>query len=368
MVFEFPAYTRSSVPLKTSAKNVQLDLSNWVGQRTASFIFRRVHGVTGEPLGRLYPLRSPVPTLTHDSTRTIKRQLGISLGVDDAALIDPLTERVTVAMLVGGVEYPLGRYAYTDQSRLKYTVGEIASLTLLDEMFIIDQQLDTAFSATTRYGSQTVPHALTLFTSTLNVTLTIEASTLIATGSWNAGTTRGQVIETLATQGDYFSPWFGNDTNMHFVRSFDPVTATPTFDWDNGNVVFLGSVVETSDLLTAPNRFVVISNSGDAAAAPIVGTYDVPSSAPHSIQNRGFVIPSVEDIQLTTPAQAASVARNLGIQQTIFERREIVTAIDPRHDGYDVIRWDGENWLEISWSMTLLEGEGMSHLLRKAYR
>jgi hypothetical protein len=126
----------------------------------------------------------------------------------------------------------------------------------------------------------------------------------------------------------------------------------------------------TNDLLDAPNRFIVISNgavSASAAAIPIVGRYDIPSSAPHSIANRGFVIPSVEERQLDTQAQADAAARNLGQRQTIFERTTLSTAPDPRHDGYDVIRWQGENWLELGWSLPMAEGAAMTHTMRKSY-
>jgi hypothetical protein len=367
--YERVSQTRSSRLLVTSDPSPVLDLAYWVGQRVGTFLFYRVNGITNEVLGELHPLRSPAPTLSHDSTRTIKRNLNISLGVEEAQLIDPIVERITVKMRINGVDYPLGRYTYTDQSQLKFTIGKIASLTLLDEMFIVDQQLDQSFSASIGTGAQTAMLSLRRLMDQVPIIRTqFEASTYAATGAWNAGSTRGQVIDALTTQGDYFPPWFGNDEAMHFIRAFDPVLAVPTFNWDEGRTVFLGNVTETNDLLNAPNRFVVISNSGEAAVEAIVGTYDVPSSAPHSIANRGFVISDVQDMQLSSLAQAVAVAKNLGIRQTIFERREIVTAIDPRHDSYDVIRWDGENWLELAWSMTLLEGEGMSHVLRKAYR
>ena len=43
------------------------------------------------------------------------------------------------------------------------------------------------------------------------------------------------------------------------------------------------------------------------------------------------------------------------------------TIPDPRHDGYDVIRWQGFNWLELGWSLPMIEGSSMSHTLRKSY-
>jgi hypothetical protein len=94
----------------------------------------------------------------------------------------------------------------------------------------------------------------------------------------------------------------------------------------------------------------------------------VPNSAPHSIQNRGFVIADVINIQLTTRAQANAVARNIAVTQRIVERVELTTPPDPRHDSYDVVRWDGSLWLEVSWSMTLVEGGAMRHVLQRIFQ
>lgn len=349
--------------LTTKDFDDRLDLARWVGQRTATFKFRRVNGVTNEPLGVITPLADTAPVLSHDTSRTIKRQLALSLGVADTAAINPVTERVTVAMVIRGVEFPLGRYTYTDHNELQYQQRELGVVTLYDEMFIIDQQLERSFSS----QGLNVGAEVGRLVGATSVEYDIEFTPYVATGSWNAGTNRGQVLGALATQGDYFSPWLSHDGRFKLIRTVDPGTSVPALNWDAGNTVFLGNVAKTNDLLTAPNRFVVISNSGDALDTQLYGTYDVPSSAPHSIANRGFVIPSVQDLQAKTAAQAQAMARNLGITQTVFERRSIATAPDPRHDSYDVIRWDGVNWLEISWSMTLVEGGLMSHTLRKAY-
>src|SRR4030095_15156076 len=119
---------------------------------------------------------------------------------------------------------------------------------------------------------------------------------------------------------------------MRFIRAFDPADEIADFDWDARQVVVRGNILETDDLLTAPNRFIVISNASDDSSAAVFGSFDVPDSAPHYLPNRGFVIAQVEDLQITDKAQAAAVARNLAIRQTVFERVSVTTAPDPRHD------------------------------------
>jgi hypothetical protein len=168
--------------------------------------------------------------------------------------------------------------------------------------------------------------------------------------------------------GDYFSPWFGNDQKLHFIRTFDPIDRVPDFDYDTGFKVMQDQILETDDLLTAPNRFIVIGNSGPSSRSAIVGIADVPINAPHSVPNRGFAVTQTQNLQLRSQDQAVAVARGLANRQTVFERVNLTTAPDPRHDSYDVIRWQGELWLELAWSMALTEGGMMNHMLRKGYR
>lgn len=360
--------------LTTIPADDRLDLAPHVGQRSATFRFRLVDAVTGAPLGDLTPLRDSRPTLVHDTTRTIKRSTDLRFERADTAAINTLTDRITIAMLIGGVEHPLGRYMFIDQVRRRFTAGIRSDAAIVDEMFIIDQQLDRAFTARTDViilnnikVRDSADRTLREFLNRYPVTYDIaEPTPFPGVGSWSAGIYGGQVVDALAMQGDYFSPWFGNDGKMHFIRSFDPADHVVDLDFDTGNRVIRGSVAESDDLLQAPNRFVVVSNS-NIFEDPAVGTYDIPATAPHSIQNRGFVISDVQSLQLGTPDQAAAVARNIGLRHTVFERVALDTAPDPRHDSYQVIRWRGFNWLELSWSLQLSEGGNMRHILRKAY-
>lgn len=339
-----------------------LDLAPWVGQRQCTFRFDLTDGVTGENLGQVHPLRGA--TLTHDTTRTIKRQLSLQFDRVDTEAVNTLRDRVSVFMVFpNGQEYPLGKYMFTDSTRQVFTTGKLGQMALNDEMFLVDQQIDAGFNA---FGNG-VTTAITDILDPLPVTLTIEASPFLSSQAWGIGTGRGSMLESLAVTGDYFSPWFGNDTRLHFIRSFDPAVKIPELDWDAGNQVLRAGITETDDLLTAPNKFIVISNTSTDFTSPVVGIASVPPTAPHSFTNRGFEILQQEDLQLTDLDQAQAVANNLANRQTIFERVSLTTAPDPRHDSYNVIRWQGDLWLELAWSMALTEGGGMNHLLRKAY-
>lgn len=343
--------------------NDQLDLSAWVGQRSATFTFNLVNGVTGQNLGEINPIRGTAQ-LTHETTSTIKRQLSLSLGVADTAEINPITDRIDVDMVVAGSSWPLGRYMFTDLSRQVSTGGNEAVISLTDEMFAVGQAITSGFDAGIH---ATVPVAVQTLLAGLGVELEIEASPFQAAQSWAIGSNRGQILDALSVSGDYFGPWFGNDRKLHFIRSFNPATQVPDFDWDAGNQVIRDTITLSDDLLTAPNRFIVISNASTDTSIPISAAVDVPPTAPHSVVNRGFVIPEVQSLPVMNNAQALAVAQNLALRQTIFEKTAISTAPDPRHDSYNVIQWQGELWLETAWSMSLTEGASMAHTIRKAY-
>jgi hypothetical protein len=348
----------TSSPLATRA---ELNLDEQLGQRQASWSFQLVNGVTGQVLGQLHPVIQPA-TISHDTMRVIKRDLRIGLTAADVAAINPITDRVLPYMHVAGYAYPLGRYLFNDPTELVSTGGTQGMYSLLDEMFIIDQQMETGFAS-----SSTVDLAVRALLDGLPLQLVlIEATQYAAVGGWAAGTTRGQVLAALAIQGDYETPWMDNNGDFRMVQTVDPDKVPAALDLDTGRRVLRSSISQTNDLLNAPNRFVIIGNSGTSVDTPIVGVYDVPTNAPHSIANRGFVIPRVENLQVANSVQATAIARGWGIRQTVFERADLDTVPDPRHDAYQVIHWSGRNWLELAWSMTCAEGATMRHSLRRA--
>lgn len=347
--------------LTTNPFNDQLDLAPWVGQRSATFSFRHLNGVTGQNLGQLTPIRPA--QLSHDTSRTIKRQLNLTLGVADTAAINTISSRVEVSMEVAGSSYPLGRYMFTNFSKVISTGGDQSAAILTDEMFLVDQPITHSVGGLGASVMTVIKKVL----ENLPISFTLDASPFTSSQGWTIGTTVGQILEALALTGDYFSPWFGNDQKLHFIRSFDPADEVAQFDFDAGNQVLRAPIEETNDLITAPNRFTVVNSGSASPNAEISASVDVPSSAPHSIFNRGFVVASIQNLPVSSVPQASLVAKNLARRQTIFERVTLATPPDPRHDSYDVIIWQGQKWLELSWTLPLIEGGVMTHLLRKAY-
>lgn len=351
-------------------KNPSLDLDAYVGQRQATFRFEHVDIVTGYRR-ILHPRTDRVPVLSHDTTRSIKRTIsGLWLNAADTAALNTLSARVEILMTISGHDFRLGQYLFNDQTRARFTSGVVSSSALYDNWFIIDQPLEHGFPIKDVTDSpQLADVRIRQILTGLPITFTIEPTSFLSAGTWTAGTSRGYAASQLATDGDYLPPWFDNTNVLRFIRSFDPAQAPATFDFDTGNKVLLDPPpVEADNLLTAANQFVVISNSSTSVTdTAVFGVYDVPSSAPHSAANRGFIVRKTETLQIENSIQATAIAANLGQRQILFEQVELTTAPDPRHDSYDVIRWQGQNWLETAWSLPLVEGSQMRHVARKAY-
>lgn len=348
--------------LVTDESAFDLNLSAAVGQQVSSYRFDLINGVTGQRLGTIKPIRTG--TLTMDTSRTTKRDLSLALGKADTAAINVLTDRIVPYMVIPGYAadaFPLGRYQFTDPSRQPSTGGRTSNVQLSDEMFLVDQQISQGIAGAGRDLMLVILDVV----AGLGLTLDIEPSPYVSADAWTLGATRGQILDAIAVAGDWLSPWFDNRGTLRFRRTFNPADVVPTLDLDSGYQVIRSSIIETDNVLTAPNRFIVIGNSNSDPT--VVGIADVSPNAPNSIARRGFAIPDIRSLQLTDATQAAAVARGLAQRNTIFEMVELTTPADPRHDGYDVVRWQGENWLELGWSMPLLPGAPMRHRMRKAY-
>jgi hypothetical protein len=347
----------------TNTFNTTLDQARWVGQRSNSFVFR-VIDADGFNRGTVTPLRNGGSGLSHDTGSTIKRRITLVLGVDDSASVNPVSDRLLISYVVPGVgEFPLGRYIFVEPSSALYFDGrKVTSFTLNDEMYLVDQPILQGISGD---GTNTVSLVIPQVLAGLPVTFQAGYTQYGSKQSFSIGTSRGQVLNQLALAGAYWSPWFDNNGVLQFLPSFDPAKQIPDFDFDAGTSVMGQSVPITTNLLTAPNRFIVISNNAESNSAA-AGFADVPDSAPNSITNRGFVISQVSQLQAADQSQARGMAFTLANQNSIIETVELITAVDPRHDSYNVIRWQGELWLELAWAINF-DGT-MTHSLRRAYR
>lgn len=376
------------LPQTSLSRPAWADLSTR-GQRVTAYRFALYDASTDRYVRDLSPEAGV--ELKH-STGMPARRLDLSATAAQAAGFDPVSSRVRAWAVMGGQEYPLGgRWMAASDTRQRQTGGDPVTIPMVDELHVVAQAIDAGFTA--RIGAGTAPALgqnagqmterflarYALFGAAAGahppgvvpehgyrIPVDIEPTPYRSAGSWSAGTAGTQVLQDLSVAGDYFTPWIAHGGTFRMIRAFDPAARVPAFDWDSTPAVIRDSASITTDLIDAPNRYVVVSNAGNMDR-PVVGTWDVPSSAPWSVDRRGYVVPDVRSMQVLDTAQATSIAQNLGQRQQVYTRAEVSTLADPRHDGYDVILWDGALWLELGWSLTLTPGAAMRHTLRRAY-
>jgi hypothetical protein len=244
--------------------------------------------------------------------------------------------------------------------------------TLLDQAMILDQPVNRAFGF--KPGTL-ISDAIASILAGGGITLfEIEPSSSKVRGTewvtWPPGTKRLEIINDLCQLGSYYSLFFDNFGIAQVIKVPDLATTEATLTYgslEGEQRVFLESIVETDDLLTAPNRYIVVNSS--LTDEVVIGTYDVPETAPHSFANRGFIVASVHDIQgVDSNEEAKAVAKATGqADYSTFSWVTFDAAPDPRHDTFDIVSWETVNYREQSWTLTLSAAGPHRHELRRIY-
>ncbi len=350
-----------------------LDLDR-VSQRVETVRFDVLDGGLNK-IGEAEVDKERPPKITNDSTRKLKRSMAnLRILPNGEADINTVADRIRpMWLLQNGAEFPLGVFLFGDASRTRQTFGVTLQATLVDQLFILDQVSESSifFATGTNIGAALNTLASLAGFSTAGIELT--ALTLSNPFVKPAGkTTTLKAMTELALLAGFTSPFFDNEGVLRIVTVANLDLVPPDFVYNEGVGTISGriideSLVESDDLLKAPNRYIVIDNS--SRVAPLVGTFDIPSSAPNSIGNRGFVVAKVIDAQgLTDQASADAAAEAAYAQDSdTFSWVSFTSTADPRHDTFNVVEYLGVRYREQAWSLTLDTGGNMTHQLRRIY-
>lgn len=310
------------------------------------------------------------PTVSNDTNRAIKRTLsGVKLPPAAAADVNPFADRVRPTMILSnGSEYPLGVFLFADWSRTPDTPDLGGEGGLVDQTLIVDDPL--AASVTLAQGASLSDFAARLLADAGLPAVNVASSPLTAGKAltWPIGTSRLAVLKAVAELLGYYSLYFDAAGTARMVPVPELAYADADLVYAAGGRVLHSTIVESDDAMDAPNRFLVIDTGATATA--IVGTWDVPGSAPHSYLNRGFYMTSVTEVQgLATQADADAAAAAIGQAAGVgYSHLQFASALDPRHDTFQLVEFDGLVWREESWTFPMEEGSAMGHKLRRVYQ
>lgn len=353
--------------------NVLLDMQA-VSQRAASWQFDLLDQGRQVVRENLPIDRDQVPTISVDTSRAIKRTLtGLRFNPGLLETIDIIKNRLKVTMVLGdGTTWPQGIFMFSDVSAVVVSSGLLVpALNCVDQLQIVDQALDY----TVAYGpGKVITDALRELLTELPIEFSITPSGASISAAqeavaWPAGTSRLRIINELATMIGYHELFFDNHgiAQLHPMPNPDSIDEGLMIDYPAGGRTYLGMTSLSTNLLDLPNRFIVV-NTG-ASQVTVFGVYDVPASAAHSYENRGFRRTHVEQVQgIETNAEAVTAARALARSWRFpFETIEFSGPPDPRHDHYNVLNHEETRYFEMGWSMLCVDGSAMRHTARRTY-
>jgi hypothetical protein len=354
--------------------NALLDLD--ASARGASWRFELYDG--DEYQGNLTMVdRGSAPTLSVDVSRAIKRTLtNVILMPNEINEVNVVRWSMKLVMeLSDGTLWPQGVFRWADVSRPIVSdmddivqMGAICSFT--DQLMIVDQQMDRSVS----YAPGTnITDAIAELLAELPIAFSVLSSSAMISPqaeaiAWTIGTSRLKIINDLAAMIGYHDLYFDNAGVGQLSLMPDPlIVNADVLQYPKGKRTFFGTGTRSTNLLDLPNRFVVVNNG--ATQVPVYGEYDIPLDAPHSFESRGFFVTHVEQFQgLASNADAQNAAEALGrLWRFPYETVEFAGPPDPRHDHYNIVNFEGDQFLELSHSMSLKDGTDHKHVLRRTY-
>lgn len=313
------------------------------------------------------------PQVEHNVNRRINRTLAdVRLNPGEQSDLDPLVHRIRpVWVLENGAEFPVGVYVFGKPARRRQEWGLETTLPGMDQTVL----LDVALEATVAYGQgASVRDAIAEQFAIAGVpqyevdpAITTQVANPI---SWPAGDDskkRLDVINALAAMGGAYSAYFDNAGVGRVLRVPDLAQSIPTLFYGDGGRILKSSMVESDDLDTAPNRYIVVDTS--TPDVQVTGFYDIPDDAPNSFARTGRYVTTTIPMQgLGDEADAVAAAQAAYVQDaSTFQWVQFSSPPDARHDTHDVISYRDEPYREQGWRLPLSEGAEMIHDLRRVY-
>lgn len=339
----------------------------WLGERAERYEF----DLLDKDLfvyATVQPTTDANPTITANTDRAIARTLdGVEFMAGQLEQVNPLADRLRPMMILpDGTRCPLGVYLFGEQQNSLFGDTEISNINFTDQAWILDQPLERSASIDPGGSGQALLYQLATEVGirSVQITLDVPSPTVSDPVAWAAGSSRFTAMDDLAQKMGCLRPYFDNNGTLIVRRA---PTALSTIDFAYvPNQMIADSLLVTDDSYRAPNRYIAI---GTGQTTPIVGTYDVPDTAPHSFAHRGFVVaqtidaPGVADtFGANEAARAAAIADSRSYSKVSFS-----TPMDCRHDLYSIIQFADGVWMEVEQRLQLSAGGNHDHVLARLW-
>lgn len=346
-------------------------LDGRVLQRSESLIFELLDASL-QRIGEIHPVVTPASIEANTAAGVARVLRNIALIPDEIAEIDTYATRLRPSWLLETRStFPLGVFMFQGSDEELRTYGGLTLCSLLvDQTWILAQKRRSGFSVAP--GSLPSDHLRTLAAESGFLDLSgIENSSITASNvmGWPAGTTRLEIMRQLCDRLGYYPPYFDNSGKLicRSVPNLDLASPDHTYNPDETSRIVDETATRSNNAWEAPNVYVVVNTS--ATAAPIVGTYEIPSDAPNSAFHRGGfeVVKTIDAPGVESVEQAEAMAKAAYAQDNSSSWVDFDGIPDPRHDLFEIVAFDGVNYREVSWSLTLEPGGKHHHSLRRVY-
>jgi hypothetical protein len=352
--------------------NELLDLALHVGVVFSTVKWNLTTQGQTRAIGELHPSSDERVSVNNDTSGNIKRTVkGFELDATEALDINLFRDRVRPEFfLEDGTRWDMGEFLFSSDDRVVTTAGRPLSTTLFDQCFLLGNPRPNPFGLD---KDDLIVFWIDRMAEEAGIPL--ERRKVVGNDdlrindpiSWPGATPRMRIMAELAELAGYYSPYFNNAGDL-VVRPIGEVKAGPdAIFYSNSNPrIFADSYNRAPGLLEAPNRFIAINNGSQEAE--IVGVFDVPDSAPHSIKNRGFEVVKIIRTQgLDSTDSAAALAHTAAVADPgNYEQVTFDSPPDPRHDTFDIVVIDDEAFIELDWNIEVNPGGAMNHNLRKS--
>lgn len=314
-------------------------------------------------------------TIEQNWLADIKRKA--KLTVRDTGEIDFLSNRIKpyarLNMPAGGyVEWPQGVFLLSSPNR---NADETDTVTRAVEAYdalqvFLDDKVENRYTvaAGTVYTT-----AVSTLLGSIAKNITTSSKTLPVAVEWAPGTPKLAIINNLLSAINYDLLHFDED-GVAIVKPYTaPSSRAEEYTYaDNEDSVMIPDVDQELDLLSIPNKWVLVVSEPDRA--PLVSTYtnNDPSSPTSVVRRQRTIVDFRTETEAADQASLdARVARLAFESSQVYEAVDFQTAIMPIHSGNDVYRITystlaiDAKYSEHAWSMPLVAGGTMKHQARR---
>jgi hypothetical protein len=359
---------------------------------TRDEVLRSLQGVDGE---REWRFRYELLTATGIKIRDLDNVLGGSIANDftaeikrtakflilDDGSINYLSQRIRPwagIMMPDGKfqEWPMGVFLLTSPKRSVDISGTVVrDVEAYDQtMVLMDDVVPGRY-----YVGPNVEYTAAvseLLANTMGVqgySIVSSNTRTIAALEWEPGTPKAQIINDLLTAINYEGLWFDSNGTARAAPYVSPADRSAEFTYQTDDVSTILPDAEVDvDYYKVPNRWVLIVSSPDQPPLRAEIINNNPFS-PTSTINRGRTVTRVIT-DATAPNQAVlnDIAERYRDEDgQLFETVAFKSGLMPIHENGDVIDFAyfdlnvAGRFLELAWSVELIQGAQMEHTLRR---